>query len=587
MKPYRLRRLLLPVIIAYVVLAVLILGLFTLRSVKSHFKEQSMHMIQEHALVVRNILRQQPELPLDELQDYVRTLGRDASIRVTLIDEEGNVLADSEKAPELLDNHRDRPEIAEALTGNPEASVRYSDSLEYEMMYYAMPFSYQDLEGVLRTSFPLKELDSTLASIYLNFSLFGALFLGAAFVLVVMLISKIERPLSDVAETASRYSKLDFTGQKQKDYSIHEVQVLSDSLYTMAGELQKQFASIQHQRDELKAVLDSMSEAVIVLDGNLKIIEANPSAHTYFCSKKHRELYSLPIQTIIKSPHLHEILEKTHEDGQQRSIEINLKRSSYQINVTSLPADQHTKIRQIVLVCNDITTLMHLERVRKDFVANVSHELKTPITSIKGFSETLLEEGIENKELSQRFIEIIHRQSLRLQAIIQDLLTLSQLEQKDSDRSQFTSKLELLPVIMDGILICREKTQQLDRPVEVECDASLTVVGNAHLIEQALINLVENAMKYSDPSSPITIRCTETGNQVHITVEDRGYGIPRQDIPRIFERFYRVDKARSRDKGGTGLGLSIVKHIMLQHKGTVEVTSEEGEGSAFRLIFPM
>jgi two-component system phosphate regulon sensor histidine kinase PhoR len=237
-------------------------------------------------------------------------------------------------------------------------------------------------------------------------------------------------------------------------------------------------------------------------------------------------------------------------------------------------------------VLNDITELMRLERIRRDFVANVSHELKTPITSIKGFTETLLY-GIDSHDtqLQQRFLKIINTQTGRLEAIIDDLLTLSKLEQTGGRQANFT-EVDLKEIIDDAVEVCQGKHSDQDRAVHVKTSGGYTLRGNAQLLEQALVNLVDNAMKYSDADKPITISCIEEEQQVRLSVADKGYGIPERDIDRIFERFYRIDKGRSREKGGTGLGLSIVKHIASQHGGSVSVSSVEGEGSVFTLMLP-
>ncbi len=584
MKTYRLRKLLFSGIVVYVLVSALVLGWFSLQSVRERVTHQGIEAIEHHARMLKQVLLEHRELSPDQLQEYVAALGADTPVRITVIDARGTVLADSSADPSQMDNHADREEVARALAGEARAAVRFSDSVGYDMVYFALPIALGGQSGALRTSLPMVELQSSQRAVSGYVAAGSLLFLGIALLFAWLLISKIERPLAELAERAARFSRLEFHSGPSGGCSVREVQVVAESLQTMAGELQRQFSSMQYQRDELRAVLDSMSEGVIVLDEQLRVLEANPSANRFF-AKKRQPLDSRPIQSVIKSPELYDSILNTAEDGESRSTEITQRRSSYHINVTSVPSADETVLRQVVLVCNDITQLMHLERVRRDFVANVSHELKTPITSINGFSETLLEDNFSDLERSRRFTEIIHRQSLRLQAIIDDLLTLSSLEQPQRD--QFTSAVPVVSIIKDAVLICREKTRQLNRPIQISCDDSLGVRGNAHLIEQALINLVENAMKYSDPAFPIAVVCRQEEQEVLISITDRGYGIPKHDIPRIFERFYRVDKARSRDKGGTGLGLSIVKHIMLQHQGQVEVESMEGEGSTFTLRFPV
>ncbi len=575
----RLRDLLYPGIIIYVLLSLFLLGGMTVNSVRQHLYDQKISDMQETAQLVRNILSQQER---DHLQDAAVSLAEGTSYRITLTDASGIVTADSSKAPQLLDNHRDREEISRALTGDSHTSIRYSDTLGYEMIYYAVPVELDDETAVLRVSLPFKELDESLRIIYFYFTLGGILFLIIALGAAYLLISKIERPLAELARQSSQLANLDFSGIGSVPSLIQEIQVVSESLRAMAQKMRRQFQAVRHQRDEFKAVLDSMIEAVIVLDERKIIVEANPSAVAYFSSSG-MSLTGLTLDTVLTSDELQKIIYETMQDGVMRSISIRLNKSYYQVNATILPISGEGS--QTVLVCNDITALMKLERIRRDFVANVSHELKTPVTSIQGFSETLLDGALEDPEHAKRFIKIIKRQTERLQSIIDDLLILSELEQ-DGTRKNFSIQVLLHPIILDSLLICREKNQQYSGETIIHCKEDQQVRGNAHLIEQALINLIDNAMKYSAHTSPITVSCSSVPGEVLVMVADQGSGIPKRDINRIFERFYRVEKARSRDKGGTGLGLSIVKHIMLQHHGNVEVESREGKGTTFTLRFP-
>jgi two-component system phosphate regulon sensor histidine kinase PhoR len=242
-------------------------------------------------------------------------------------------------------------------------------------------------------------------------------------------------------------------------------------------------------------------------------------------------------------------------------------------------------MKRVVLVLNDITRMKNLERIRKDFVANVSHELKTPITSIKGFTETLLEGALEDDEAGRQFVSIIRDQSERLVAIIEDLLSLSRLEQHDEgsvDR-EYTA---MSGILSGAVQVCNGRAEEKESSIEVECPEDLQIYGNSLLIEQALVNLIDNAIKYSPPSSRVEVICSDNDQGTYITVRDNGSGIPQKDLSRIFERFYRVDKTRSRELGGTGLGLAIVKHIVISHGGEVTVESEPGDGSDFSMFFP-
>ncbi len=577
--PGRLRSILYPWIFLYVLISILVLGGITFNSVRKHLYNQKIDALHETTLLIRNVLASSDS---ESLKETTASLAGDTSYRITVINDQGMVISDSLLNPAAMGNHADREEIAQALRGEPHVSMRFSETLGYDMIYYAVPVTLSAGSMVLRTSLPAAELKESLRDVYIAFSIGGIVFLAVALGITFLLISYIERPMAVLAKQSARLAKLDFSERITPHSSIREVQIVANSLQSMANELKDQLVSISHQRDELQAVLDSMSEAVIVIDEQMTIIEANPSANQYF-TPPGGQLAGLPLTAVVKHATLHDLISETMQDSGRRSATITVRNSSYHVNVTTVRAAAENT--QVMLVFNDITALMHLERIRKDFVANVSHELKTPITSIQGFSETLLDGALDNSHLARRFVKIINRQTERLQSIIDDLLILSELEQKQS-REHFNSRVLVEPVIHDSLLICREKSQQLDRDIRVTCDPALAVKGNTHLIEQAFINLIDNAMKYSDSTSPITIACTSDEHGTAISVSDQGYGIPKKDLNRIFERFYRVEKARSREKGGTGLGLSIVKHIMLQHQGSVDVVSREGEGATFILRFP-
>jgi len=270
-------------------------------------------------------------------------------------------------------------------------------------------------------------------------------------------------------------------------------------------------------------------------------------------------------------------------EGEQKHLQIN----AATIEAVLEGVYGRNEIQRLVLVLNDITHLKRLENIRKEFVANVSHELKTPITSIGGFVETLLDGAIEDKDTAQRFLHIIHNQVDRLSNIIEDLLTLSRLEQNESGQGIPFEHTELINPVQEAVSLCQRKASENNIEIRVDCEAGLKIFGNSRLVEQALFNLLNNAVKYCPEQSVVQLKAErDPDGQVLLTVSDNGPGIPEADRSRIFERFYRVEKARSRDAGGTGLGLAIVKHIMITHGGSVELESGEGLGTSFLLRFP-
>jgi len=635
MRRIRLKSILYTAVTIFVISTITIFGIFTFTAAERSIYQQSLDILHETSVIIQNSLGRNfllralenpedavseqtadqtaeqaaeqpaehaPETPeqiQDRLQQHIETLSDASQTRITIINSSGRVLADSAKDPQSLDNHKNREEIRSAFqTGTESSSLRYSDSLNITMLYYAVPLFSEagTVNGVLRTSLPFEKLEAYNRQMYLYFSIGGLLFLAAAAVLIWAFSRMIERPLSSLAAAADQYADLNFRQLPDLQKGPKEIESVASAMRQMAVRLSRQFTAIQLQRDELQAVLDSMSEAVIVLDEQGQITKANPAASAFFQENQESPFLYKPLKYAVSSHELENLVQLTLRDASPRSAELSINRSDYQVHISPLPNQQNTATRaKLLLVFNNITTLMHLERVRKDFVANVSHELKTPVTSIRGFAETLLEhlQAEKSSETEQdpesleiRFLSIIMKQSERLQSIIDDLLMLSHLEQNHERSHDFTS-VQLKHVISEAVSICREKAMQPERIIHITCPGNVAVQGNGNLLEQAVINLVDNALKYSEPDSEIDISCVENQQTVTILVKDSGYGIPKTALNRIFERFYRVDKARSRDKGGTGLGLSIVKHIALLHHGSVSVESTEGKGSVFSLTLPL
>jgi len=327
-----------------------------------------------------------------------------------------------------------------------------------------------------------------------------------------------------------------------------------------------------------------MVEGVIVLDKNLLIREINPSA-LRLAGRSIAEVQGSSLLEVFRNTRLHDLARGALAASTPLEDTITLpggREVTLQVHASQLPEDGG----RIVLVLNDITRLEALETVRRDFVANVSHELKTPITTVKGALETLLEGALEeDPAAARRFLQVAARHSDRLASIIDDLFSLSRLEQQEG------AALEKQECVLEGIArgamqVCQDKADARKVSLELQAEAGLVAVVNPQLLEQALTNLIDNAVKYSNPGSPVDISVRRTGAGIALTVRDRGMGIPAKDLPRVFERFYRVDKARSRELGGTGLGLAIVKHIVLAHGGTVQAESEPGAGSAFTIELP-
>ena len=527
-------------------------------------------------------------LPVD-IDEAVKSVTPE-HIRVTIIRQDGLVVGDTQADIEVLDNHSDRRELQDALFGGTGTSIRFSDSLGKNMIYVALPMV--DLNGqniVVRTSMAAQDVRSEISNIYLRLSLGAALFLLLITGLTLLWQRKMINPIDALRRAAEAYAggDLDFYIRVKEPADL---KMVADSMNEMARNLKNRITEITAQREELRTVLTSMVEGVIVLDSDLKIRELNPAALALTGSAA-EETRGKSLLEAFRNTELHELAGKILSSGSIQEQDILLSGETeihLQVHGSVLPHDSTRSSEssaRLVLVLNDITRLMNLENMRRDFVANVSHELKTPITAVKGYLETLLDGALEDEKVNRKFTDAAAKQAERLNAIVEDLLSLSRLEHGSWTEDDLeTCSLET--IANNAIRACRIKILQKDVNAFIQCEEDLIVRVNPHLIEQAIVNLIDNAIKYSEQGSSIKILIEGRDNDAVFSIADEGIGIPAKDLPRVFERFYRVDKARSRELGGTGLGLAIVKHITMTHGGTVDAESTLGAGSKFSLLIP-
>ena len=355
----------------------------------------------------------------------------------------------------------------------------------------------------------------------------------------------------------------------------------------MAHELEQRIQTVIRQRNETQAVLSSMVEGVVALDLQERIMDLNEAA-ARLLSRPKKHMKGRSVQEIMRSRELHHMVKKTVAEGTGNEGDIRLYQNGEQILSTRCTplCDANGDRIGVLLVLNNVTRLRRLENMRSDFAANVSHEIKTPLTAIQGFVETLHNGDVDDPREARRFLGIIQKHVLRLTAIIDDLMQLSRLEQ---DKETFQLRMKRFPVadvIRTAIQLCSTGASEKHITVTIDTDPALQATMDTDLMEQAMVNLLDNAIKYSPQASPITVRARQTDSEIIIQVIDAGMGIAHKHLPRLFERFYRVDKARSRKAGGTGLGLAIVKHILQAHGGRVTVESVQGAGSTFSLHLP-
>jgi len=583
-------RLFLKIMVSYVVLLVVVLAatyLYMAYSVHNNY----IGLERERLLTAAGILAQQvpPHHTVAALQPWAVELGRYTSSRITLIAADGSVLADNQGNPAEMDNHSGRPEVQEARQTGTGVSIRYSQTLGKNQLYLAHRLEKAPNRGVvLRLAIPLQEISEGFRSAQQGLLLIWVFL----FTLALALGYLFTRSLTGRIESIRRFSEKVAHGNldaRVKEVSSDELGSLAESLNTTADVLQRTIDALRDEKNRVAAILEGMRAGVIVIDSEGRITLMNPVLGRILQADLKQGLGKKVIE-VVRNSELKEILDKVLADKKEATaiIEMTLgTRRSFEVVAVPLGEGGPTS-GGVVAVLHEITRLKELEGIRKDFVANVSHELRTPLTSIRGFAETLLDGALEDSNNNRRFVEIIKSHALRLSDLTMDLLTLATLE---SDSFHLKPETIDLPTFIHEVLesfrpLALTKRQELEALIEPRLPH---IQADRGRIRQVMTNLLDNAAKFTPEEGRIALEVRFNADQtaVELHVRDHGIGIPSSDLPRIFERFYRVDKARSREQGGTGLGLAIVKHIAEAHRGHVSVTSTLGQGSDFCVTLPL
>ena len=509
--------------------------------------------------------------------------------RLEIIDGSGKVICDSAADPALAANQGDRPEVRQALAGAVGADRRQEEnSPGADILFVAVPLTAPgNRPAALRASAPLTLLAEIGRATLLRTAVIGAALALLAGFAAWWTARRLSRPLRALAEGAEAFVR----GELARRVAVaepEELRSVAEALNRMASALDNRMRAVLQQQKEQEAVLSSMEEGVLAVDGSERVLNLNPSAARLF-GVQIAQVRGRSLVEVVRNPDLLRFVTRTLAAPETLEGEIVLRDNDREIFLEghgTMLRDADGRSIGALVVFRDVTRLRRLENMRRDFVANVSHELKTPVTSIKGFVETLLESPAQRDPETRRFLTIISRQADRLIAIIEDLLNLSRIEQ-ESERGETVLRPALLrPVLETAVHLCEVKAAERGMRIELECDAALSAPLTAPLMEQAVVNLVDNAVKYGREGGTVRVWAERSGERVAIRVADQGGGIAAEHLPRLFERFYRVDESRSAKLGGTGLGLSIVKHIAQLHGGTVAVESRPGEGSTFSVLLP-
>lgn len=577
--------------LALVLVALAVVAWYVMGAVRGFFMSHVGRELEARARVIeREVETLLVANRFEEIDLLCKEVGRRSGTRITVIRSDGTVLGDSEQDPRQMENHVDRPEVRRALArpGETAREIRRSGTLQKEMMYVAIAVSGSERAvAVVRTALLLTEINVYLREAHQKIAL-GALVVAAAAVIATLLVSRsISRPLEEMRRGAERFAAGDLK-VRLSPTSCEELSALAGALNQAAAQLDERIQAIIRSRNEHEAIILSMAEGVLAVDMDSRVISLNRAACRMLDVDAANSV-GRAVQEVIRNADLQKLVASALSASQPVEGDFTLHGAGDRfLQARGTPfVDAAGRRIGAVIVLNDVTRIRRLEHARRDFVANVSHELKTPITSIKGFVETLADGALENREEAERFLGIIARHADRLASIVDDLLLLSRIEQ-DAERLDVAFKgVRIAPVLSSAANSCEPSRAEKGICIELDCPEEIEVDGIPQLLEQAVVNLLDNAIKHSPRGGLVRVEGRAEGEEAIISVLDKGPGIAAEHLPRLFERFYRVDKGRSREQGGTGLGLAIVKHIAQAHRGCVSVQSEPGKGSTFSIRLPL
>ncbi|ADU31457.1 two-component system histidine kinase PnpS [Evansella cellulosilytica] len=549
-----------------------------------YFERMSERIAKETEVVALYI----EDVPLSDqklLGQKMNAMADRLEIRITMIDMDGNVIGETHGEAELMENHLSRPEIQRVNELGAGQEVRFSNTVNKELLYYAIPFIQSgEQTAYIRTGIPIEQLNSMYQNIW------GVIFVSflIGFVVIVVLITKITNqqltPIEDARIVANQLAKGNFSVRTYEGIP-NEAGQLNRSLNVLAENLSHITKTYEVQQDRLETLIDNMGSGLLLINSKGDITLVNKTCQSIFQENTDHWINKLYYQVIkhrevIKF--IQEILLTEKRIKKHLALPIGIEIRHFDVYGAPIIGSD-LSLTGIVLVFHDITELKKLEQARKDFVANVSHELKTPVTSLKGFTETLLSGAVHDEQLREKFLTIISNESERLESLIHDLLELSKIE-----GSQFVLNWDLVNIdvlLSDVFMMLESKAQNKNIHFSKEVIGDTVIEADAHRIKQVFINIINNAIMYTPNDGEVHVKVIEKAETVIVEVQDTGIGISKKEIPRIFERFYRVDRARSRNSGGTGLGLAIVKHLIEAHRATMSVDSEVGQGTTFKMEF--
>ncbi|MGE5295542.1 MAG: ATP-binding protein [Solirubrobacterales bacterium] len=578
-----------PSFLAVTLLAVLAVMIYFSHAFGAFYLDESRSELRTLAAVAApEIVRTLDEDP-NAVDALCKKFGHSASdrLRFTIVAGDGRVLGDSVEEPAEMKNHSDRSEVQAAFRTGYGESIRPSPTLGRKMLYVAVPIeATAPPRAVIRLAISASAMDLVIAQMRSHVLWAGLVIIVCVAMLSLLISRSISQPVVSMRRIAQLFAKGQFN-VRVPAAGATELDDLAKALNEMATQLGDRIVTITRQRNELETILSSMIEGVFAVDAGGRIVSINRAA-AQLLGIDPAKAQGRTVEEAVRNVGLQQFVRETLVSGKLTEDDVSFPGDGerfFHVQGARL-VDPRGERAGAVVVLSDMTRIRRLENVRRDFVANVSHELKTPVTSIQGFAEALQEGGVTDPEQTRRYVSIISKHAQRLNAIIDDLLSLSRLEDGSDRRAITFENHQLKSVLKTAIDLSTVKAEQKQISVTLQCDEGIQARINAPLLEQAIVNLIDNAVKYSEPGAVVEVRGDQRGGQTEISVKDTGCGIAAEHLSRIFERFYVVDKSRSRKLGGTGLGLAIVKHIAQVHGGHVAVESTPGKGSAFAIHLP-
>lgn len=585
------KKLWLRITLGFFVISIIGLGIiwFFMSSINRTSYEEMIetHLSENGSVISSSIEASGMDIQNDNIVEWFNKLDLPKDVRFTLIDSDGEVIFDNDNNTSLMENHLKRPEVeaAKKSNGTSQSFIRYSNTEEIDMMYVAKPIHAEgEIVGYIRTATPLYTIDNAVKQMWWTLFVVFLFIFVASLLSAALLAYTVTKPINKIMEVTNRLKHQDYSARINEKFS-GELYDLAGSINVLASSLQKHVTEIEDQTRQLDSILSNLVTGVILISPNGNVEMVNKAA-TELLGKSSDILVNNHYRANLMHLNIDRMIRQVVEEDEPRSREVSLytpKEVILEVNVAPYYGQSWEK-RGVIIALHNITKLKHLEGVRRDFVANVSHELKTPVTSVRGFAETLLQNEMP-KETEREFIQIIYDDSDRLNTIISDLLNLSKIEKNDLQLN--IEKIDFVKLIHKTakplLKAFSDKNLTLNLPNK---GRSIELFADKDRIAQILVNLLSNAVNYTPEGGMVAVKVREKKNRIVFSVKDTGIGIPQSSIDRLFERFYRVDTARARNEGGTGLGLAIVKHLVDLHGGIITVDSVENEYTEFTVDLP-